>query len=104
VHVGQDDLPAAAARRQLGDAAIVGVSTHNDAQLIDGIAMPVELPGDRPGVCDVHEGASDPVVGLAGVSAARRRVAGDGRRTCRDWRDDARHGRSVVDAAPMPSR
>jgi thiamine-phosphate pyrophosphorylase len=32
VHVGQDDLPAAAARRLLGEGAIVGLSTHNVAQ------------------------------------------------------------------------
>jgi thiamine-phosphate pyrophosphorylase len=33
VHVGQDDLPAAAARRLLGEGAIVGLSTHNVAQI-----------------------------------------------------------------------
>ena len=79
VHVGQDDLPAAAARRQLGDAAIVGVSTHNDAQLIDGIAMPVNYLAIGPVFATSTKERPDPVVGLAGVSAARRRVAGDGR-------------------------
>ena len=29
VHVGQDDLPASAARRLLGSAAIIGLSTHS---------------------------------------------------------------------------
>src|SRR5436190_1513473 len=35
VHLGQDDLPAAAAREILGPHAIIGVSTHSDAE-IDG--------------------------------------------------------------------
>ena len=33
VHVGQDDLPVSDARRIVGDEAIVGVSTHDEAQL-----------------------------------------------------------------------
>ncbi len=32
VHLGQDDLPIAAARRVLGDGAIVGLSTHDPGQ------------------------------------------------------------------------
>lgn len=42
VHLGQDDLPAAAARKILGKDAIIGVSTHSHEQvrsaLIDGNA------------------------------------------------------------------
>jgi thiamine-phosphate pyrophosphorylase len=33
VHVGQDDLPPSAARRLLGEGAIVGLSTHTAAQV-----------------------------------------------------------------------
>ncbi|MCW5977183.1 MAG: thiamine phosphate synthase [Bryobacteraceae bacterium] len=33
VHLGQDDLPPAMARRILGPEALVGFSTHNEAQL-----------------------------------------------------------------------
>jgi thiamine-phosphate pyrophosphorylase len=33
VHVGQDDLPVSAARRIVGDDSIVGVSTHDEAQI-----------------------------------------------------------------------
>ena len=32
VHLGQDDLTVAAARRQLGDEALIGLSTHTAAQ------------------------------------------------------------------------
>lgn len=38
VHVGQDDLPAAAARAIVGPGAIVGVSTHDEAQVDAALA------------------------------------------------------------------
>jgi len=41
VHVGQEDLPPAAAREQLGTAAIVGYSTHSVGQVEAAIREPV---------------------------------------------------------------
>jgi thiamine-phosphate pyrophosphorylase len=41
VHVGQEDLPPAAARRVVGAAAIVGYSTHTVAQAEAGLREPV---------------------------------------------------------------
>lgn len=41
VHVGQDDLPAAAARRQLGADAIIGLSTHSPAQIDAAVREPL---------------------------------------------------------------
>ena len=41
VHVGQEDLPPAAARSQLGPDAIVGLSTHSVAQLEAALHEPV---------------------------------------------------------------
>ena len=38
VHVGQDDLPAAEARRLAGDEVLVGLSTHSPAQLVAALA------------------------------------------------------------------
>jgi thiamine-phosphate pyrophosphorylase len=35
-HVGQDDLPVDAVRRLLGPGAIVGLSTHDEAQIAEG--------------------------------------------------------------------
>ena len=35
VHLGQDDMPAEAARRLLGPEAIIGYSTHNVEQAIE---------------------------------------------------------------------
>src|SRR5687768_18072723 len=42
VHVGQDDLDPASARRILGGAAIVGVSTHSAAQVLAAAEMAVD--------------------------------------------------------------
>jgi thiamine-phosphate pyrophosphorylase len=41
VHVGQDDVPASAARQQLGPGAIVGLSTHTPGQAEVALSQPV---------------------------------------------------------------
>jgi thiamine-phosphate pyrophosphorylase len=41
VHVGQDDVPPAAARRILGQRAIVGYSTHTTTQIEAAIREPI---------------------------------------------------------------
>ena len=41
VHVGQDDLSPLAARRVIGTDAVVGLSTHTEAQIDTGVAQPV---------------------------------------------------------------
>jgi thiamine-phosphate pyrophosphorylase len=38
VHLGQDDLPVEDARRMLGDAARIGISTHGAQQIADAAA------------------------------------------------------------------
>ena len=42
VHVGQDDLPPAAARRVVGTAALVGLSTHSPAQIRQALTEPLD--------------------------------------------------------------
>ena len=42
VHVGQEDAPAALARRILGPEAIVGLSTHSPADLEAALREPVD--------------------------------------------------------------
>lgn len=71
LHLGQDDLPIAEARRIVG--CVVGVSTHDEAQARRAVADGADLVAFGP----VHPTASkadpDPVVGverLAGVCAA----------------------------------
>jgi thiamine-phosphate pyrophosphorylase len=41
VHVGQDDVPVADAREIVGPAALVGVSTHADDQIVRALAEPL---------------------------------------------------------------
>jgi len=74
VHLGQDDLPPAAARRVLGPGRLVGISTHDPAQ-----ARAAEAAGaDYIGVGPVYATATKPGAlaprGLALVSAVRAAV------------------------------
>lgn len=76
VHLGQDDLPPADARRLLGPRKIVGFSTHS---LEQARAAAAERVADYIGFGPVFPTRSkanpDPVVGLDGLAAARRAVA-----------------------------
>jgi thiamine-phosphate pyrophosphorylase len=45
VHVGQDDMPVAEARRIAGEAVVVGLSTHSPAQFDSALSAPA---GQRP--------------------------------------------------------
>jgi thiamine-phosphate pyrophosphorylase len=48
VHVGQDDAPPALCRRILGPDAIIGCSTHADAELDAALAEPVDYVSTGP--------------------------------------------------------
>ena len=75
VHVGQDDAPAALARRILGPDAIVGLSTHAPAELdaaatepVDYLsAGPIEATPTKPG----RAGTGLEYVGYARANATR---------------------------------
>jgi len=74
VHLGQDDLPVAAARRVLGAGRLIGVSAHDPGQ-----ARAAEAAGaDYLGVGPVYATATKPDAlaprGLALVSAVRAAV------------------------------
>jgi thiamine-phosphate pyrophosphorylase len=72
VHVGQDDLSPESARQIIGRDRWLGVSTHN----LDQVARAEHTSADYIAIGPVFATASkvkpDPVVGLAGVSAARK--------------------------------
>jgi thiamine-phosphate pyrophosphorylase len=72
VHVGQDDLSPEAARTVLGPQAIVGLSTHNAQQISEALTKPVDYFAIGPVFATGSKAKPDPVVGLAGVSEARR--------------------------------
>ena len=70
-HVGQEDLPAKAAREILGPDRIVGVSTHTAEQAREAASLPVEYVAIGPVFATATKANPDPVVGLEGVRAAR---------------------------------
>lgn len=78
VHVGQDDLPPAVARRLLGPTALIGCSTHTLSQLDAALAAPVSYVAYGPVFATASKAAPDPVVGVDGVRAAARAAAAAG--------------------------
>ncbi len=71
VHLGQDDLPPEAARELLGDAAVIGYSTHSVAQASAAANLPVDYIAIGPIFQTGSKNNPDPVVGLDGLRAVR---------------------------------
>jgi thiamine-phosphate pyrophosphorylase len=71
VHVGQADMSPAAAREIVGSDRIVGVSTHNEAQLRGADLEPVNYIAFGPVFATTTKANPDPVVGLEGLRLAR---------------------------------
>jgi thiamine-phosphate pyrophosphorylase len=63
VHVGQDDGSVAAARELLGPDAIIGLSTHSEAQIAASAALPVDHISVGP-IWETPTKAGRPAVGL----------------------------------------
>jgi len=76
VHVGQDDLPVAAARAQLGERAIVGTSTHTVEQIDRAIREPVSYIAVGPVFGTTTKDTGYNAIGLQMVSAAAMRATG----------------------------
>jgi thiamine-phosphate pyrophosphorylase len=74
VHLGQDDLQVEAARRLLGNAAIIGFSTHNLAQAQQAAELPIDYLAIGPIFPTATKDSSNPLVGLAGLTAVRLAV------------------------------
>jgi thiamine-phosphate pyrophosphorylase len=75
-HVGQDDLPPAAARAQLGPGAIVGYSTHTIAQVEQALREPVSYVAVGPIFGTRTKETGYDAVGLELVAAAAALAAG----------------------------
>ena len=71
LHVGQDDLSPEAARRILGPALCLGVSTHNPEQLAEADKTSADYLAIGPVFATTSKANPDPVVGLEGVRRAR---------------------------------
>lgn len=86
VHLGQDDLPCAVARKLLGDDYIVGVSTHNPAEALQAAADGADYLGcgavfgsaTKQGVQElglanlraIRQVSALPMVGIGGITIA----------------------------------
>ncbi len=79
LHLGQSDLPAAAARRVIGESPWIGRSTHDERQLVAADADPeVDLIAVGPVFPTTGKTGRWPLGGLeAGGSPARPAAAGD---------------------------
>jgi thiamine-phosphate pyrophosphorylase len=64
LHLGQDDLPPAAARRVTGPETLIGFSTHNERQLRAAESEPVDYLALGPIFGTASKQNPDPVVGL----------------------------------------
>lgn len=71
VHVGQDDLSPAAARKVVGHEHWVGVSTHNPEQVAVADQTTANYIAIGPVCATSSKLNPDPVIGLEGVRAAR---------------------------------
>jgi thiamine-phosphate pyrophosphorylase len=99
VHLGQEDLPWEAARDILGPGALIGVSTHSDAEIdrsqsADYIGFgPVFATGSKPGsplppphgiegLRRAVQRSKVPVVAIGGITAANARAVAEAGARC----------------------
>jgi thiamine-phosphate pyrophosphorylase len=75
VHLGQDDLPPDAARRLLGNKAIIGFSTHSVEQAIRAARLPLDYVAIGPIFATSTKKNPDPAVGLSVLLQVRKAVA-----------------------------
>lgn len=74
VHLGQDDMPPEAARRVLGNAAIIGYSTHNVEQAKRALTLPIDYIAIGPIFETATKSDTSPTLGVDGLRAVRRAV------------------------------
>lgn len=74
VHLGQDDLPVADARRLLGVDAVIGLSTHTPAQIDAALAAPIDYVAVGPVFGTATKATGYDPVGTALVADARARI------------------------------
>jgi thiamine-phosphate pyrophosphorylase len=79
VHAGQQDLSPVSVRAVVGSGCIVGLSTHNEAQMRQALAQPVDYVAIGPVFSTGSKENPDPEVGLEGVRRARKLLQESGR-------------------------
>ena len=71
VHVGQEDLSPAGARKVIGETLWLGVSTHNAEQVEEADGTSADYIAIGPVFSTTSKANPDPVLGLSGVRAAK---------------------------------
>jgi thiamine-phosphate diphosphorylase len=74
LHLGQDDLPVAAARAIVGDEVAIGLSTHDLRQVRHAAEQGVDYIGFGPVYPTASKLNPDDVVAVAGLAAAVRSI------------------------------
>ena len=75
VHLGQDDMPPQAARRLLGEEAVIGFSTHSVEQAVEAVRqLPIDYIAIGPIFSTRTKQDPDPVVGIDGLRQVRNAI------------------------------
>ena len=74
VHLGQDDLAPALARKVLGSQAMIGYSTHSIEQVRAALLYPIDYVAIGPVFHTKTKVNPDPVVGLETIRTVRREI------------------------------
>jgi thiamine-phosphate pyrophosphorylase len=75
VHLGQGDLPLNLARKVMGPDKLIGISTHNQDQVVAATAGGPDYLGFGPIFKPGSKTDHDPLVGIAGLKAVRSLTA-----------------------------
>jgi thiamine-phosphate pyrophosphorylase len=75
VHLGQDDMPIAEARKMLGNAKLIGISTHNAAEGLVADKAGADYIGFGPIFKTDTKKDADPVKGLEGLKTVMRELS-----------------------------
>ncbi len=76
VHLGQDDLPPAEARKILGADAIIGFSTHTIEQALEAVKLPVDYIAFGPVFTPRSKADHEAVVGREQLREVRKLTDG----------------------------
>jgi thiamine-phosphate pyrophosphorylase len=108
VHLGQDDLSPAAARRifdqiKEGKTRIIGFSTHNLSQVREADALPIDYIAIGPVFTTGSKLNPDPVIGIEGLRQARQAtrkplvaIGGITRENCRQVKEAGADSVAVI--------
>jgi thiamine-phosphate pyrophosphorylase len=75
IHVGQSDMDPVEVRRIVGPDLLIGLSTHNKAQVLQASEKPIDYIGVGPVFATATKADADPVAGVELLEWAERNSA-----------------------------